>query len=205
MSSFRRKGYQEVLEFSRLCPARNNNFLPSHSQIPLTYYLKESTDFHEEKKSLFGGFAGFKDHMKAQQGKFNRRAFLGSERSLLGLHLVGLLREVWIQINFLFWEPHFDWLDLFLKLLQLVLFCSWQLDVECCMFGLMAQNLFPKKSVMLLSLHWTSRGRRIWLEASVKCRRDSIWIVPALDLRLPVPTLFQIEAPVSSQDTFAAN
>lgn len=81
MSSFRRKGYQEVLEFSRLCPAKNNNFLPSHSQIPLTYYLKESTDFHEEKKSLFGGFAGFKDHMKAQQGKFNRRAFLGSERS----------------------------------------------------------------------------------------------------------------------------
>lgn len=87
-----RKGYQEVLEFSRLCPAKNNNFLPSHSQIPLTYYLKESTDFHEEKKSLFGGFAGFKDHMKAQQGKFNRRAFLGSERSQLGLHLVGLLR-----------------------------------------------------------------------------------------------------------------
>lgn len=64
------------------------------------------------------------------------------------------------------------------------------------MFGLTAQNLFPKKSVLPLSIYWTSRGRKICLGAKAKCKSDSIWIIPPFELRFAVPALFQKEEPV---------
>lgn len=53
-----------------------------------------------------------------------------------------------------------------------------------------------KKSVVLISIHWTSRGGKICLEAKTKCKRDSIWIIPPLELRFPVLALFQKEDPI---------